>query len=685
MICNQKAVVLYLLILGGMMLSLSPYVSASETLPVEDTLLIFVGENVEMLTLASRREESAWQAPAVADVVSFKEIRQSGAQTLAQVLETVPGFCIAQKEYGYKPYLRGVQDSVLFLYDTVPLGLESDKSFNPLGYNLSLSGIKRIEIIRGPGSVLWGPDAFTGIVNVVPMTGKDLDGVETGLVAGGQDLPYGAFINAGNRFGDLSTFFSCDVRQGSEDERLCNISRFWGNGDSPVSPELRYAETCPDDSRYLDMSFRVDHSDLFSVVARLSDASHSYSVTGADGQYTYRELEHNPMVMIRAEGGKDIGNGFRLRFSGYAVKTDVGHDIIDIPLDYSEDTYFLEALLDSSCFNCAGLFTIGASFRKKEISGVPVWQSYLPDFIGPGNTTLLPIIDNQDISESLSSLFSQYRHSFGRLDLSAGIRFDAYDLYRDAVSFNAGIVWSPSSDWVFKCLLGTAYRTPFVAQLEEGKSLEPEQVTSLNLQGIYKFNEKSRVSLGLFGNRIEHHVLEDIYAGAGVSTPNDQDITGAELSLDVSPLKSLDLSASITLLRNTGPDETYRKEFYRYLDGDGNLVILYEDLNYGYDPGSKGLFSLSGTWTPVEDCSFSTVLRYFSSRDLYYLDKQEQVSTPGAWILDASLVFSNVSSLKLDFGIYVKNLLDEHYSVPGTYTTIDGQPLSVYCVLRKRW
>ncbi|MBW2204135.1 MAG: TonB-dependent receptor plug domain-containing protein [Deltaproteobacteria bacterium] len=148
-----------------------------------DTVLMFVGEDLEVLSIASRREEGAWQAPAVAEVITRKDLWEQGVRTLSQALEMTPGFYMAQKEWGSESYLRGIPNSTLLLYDTVvPMGSNATKSLQPLDYELSLAPVKRIEIVRGPGSVLWGPDAFAGIVNVVPLTGKDLDGVETGIL-----------------------------------------------------------------------------------------------------------------------------------------------------------------------------------------------------------------------------------------------------------------------------------------------------------------------------------------------------------------------------------------------------------------------------------------------------------------------------------------------------------------------
>jgi len=171
-----------------------------------DTLLMFVGEDLDVLSIASRRQESAGQAPAVAHVITREEIRERGIRTLSHALEMEPGFYLAKKEWGTQPYLRGIPDSILFLYDTVPTGSDVSKSLHPLDHELSLASIKRIEILRGPGSVLWGPDAFAGIVNMVPMTGKDLEGGKRAFCTAAGEIS-GAFTRMRARCGPVGRLF----------------------------------------------------------------------------------------------------------------------------------------------------------------------------------------------------------------------------------------------------------------------------------------------------------------------------------------------------------------------------------------------------------------------------------------------------------------------------------------------
>ena len=65
-----------------------------------DTSLLFVGEDISMLTIASRRAESPENAPAIAGVITSAEIEKKGYKTLAEILSDLPGFYISPDQSG---------------------------------------------------------------------------------------------------------------------------------------------------------------------------------------------------------------------------------------------------------------------------------------------------------------------------------------------------------------------------------------------------------------------------------------------------------------------------------------------------------------------------------------------------------------------------------------------------------
>ena len=648
-----------------------------------DTLLMFVGEDIGVLTIASRREESAWQAPAVARVITRKELWNQGSRTLSQALEMTPGFYMAQKEWGSESYLRGIPDSTLLLYDNlVPMGSDVTKSLQPLGYELSLAPVKRVEIVRGPGSVLWGPDAFAGIVNVVPMTGKDLDGVETGILYEGSGDQGALYVNMGHDGGEWDGFLSLSGRTGEEDDTACNIVRFWGDGKKADPYEDRFGEETPGRSRYLEASGSFSFKDWFKVSGLVSDYKKPYAMTGPEESspeqdLTWPEKRSGPFGFVKLEAKRSLSQSSGVRFAGYYNWMNLEYDIIHRTMDQKESSFYGELIYDHSFFAGKGVFTGGTAYRKTDVRNAPVWQSYFPDYVAQKKTTFLPIVTFEDYDDRLWSLFGQYTHRVGDLNLSLGMRNDNHDQYKDALSYNAGVVWTPLSEWMFKALYGTAYRTPSARQLLGDEKPELEEIETLNLQVGWKPSERGGLSVCGFASRIKNHLMEDPYAG--LSEPNRQNIYGVEITGHISPLKALDFSANLTLLNNSGPDETYN--YIKYWTPDP----VYEELKFPYNTGPKRIFNLMGTWRPVEKVTLFARLGYHSSTELIYPRAESVSSLPDVWLLDMSATVQDIVVPGLDLRISVRNLTNNHYETPGTYSAIQGKPVSVEVMVKKRW
>lgn len=649
----------------------------------EPTMLMFVGEQLDVLTIASRREESAWQAPAVARVITRDQLRNRGAATLGEALEKMPGFFMSRKEWGMQPYLRGIPNSVLFLYDTVPISSDIKKSWNLLDHEMSLAPVKRIEIVRGPGSVLWGPDAFAGIVNVVPMTGKDLNGTELGITYDYPGDQKGFFANHGYHSGNYDLFLSLSGRRGEEDDRAANIKRFWGNGQTPVSPEQRYGETQPDDSRYLEAFGSLSIGDWLHLSSRISDSRKPYRMSDASGRMSWLEARSVPTSFVKLEAKKDVDISSTIRFTGTFSSLHPEYDLIDRTISQRETTSYGELIYDRSFFAGSGLMTGGISFREKHVKNAPVWNSYFPDFLGDENRFFLPLLSQEDYNTRLWSLFLQFNQKMGHIDVWGGIRKDFHDKYKDHISYNAGVSWEISTNLMMKILFGTAYRTPFSRQLISDEEPDLEKIKSISSQIVWKFNEHLDVALCGFASRIDNHIMEDPYAG--LSVPNHQSINGIELEMNLSPSKKIQLSAKLTALDNTGPQETYRYNDYSYIRADGTIVEHFVDLAYPYDIGSDIMFNLMGTMNLNRYITTYAGLSYFSDRKLIYPRGDTFIDLPGVWLLDATATVRDILPKGLELELALKNCTDRKYEIPGTYSTLSGDPFSVHITLRKKW
>ena len=161
---------------------LTPTAAASEpvdpfTEPEEWTL--FRAE-ANLVTVASRYKQTTREAPAVVEVIDQQDIRRMGYRTLADVLQSLSGIFLSQSPEGYQlAWIRGVIQSdnnkILLMIDGVPT-YDGFYTHAWLDAYLPLDHVKQIEVIKGPGSAIYGTNAFAGVINVVTMGPENLQG-----------------------------------------------------------------------------------------------------------------------------------------------------------------------------------------------------------------------------------------------------------------------------------------------------------------------------------------------------------------------------------------------------------------------------------------------------------------------------------------------------------------------------
>ncbi|MCE9574629.1 MAG: TonB-dependent receptor [Deltaproteobacteria bacterium] len=134
---------------------------------------------------AAKGVTTVQEAPAIVTVVTGDEIQDRQHSTLEQILDTVPGWMRAGVIYNQFPtaLVRGQVQAVQFLHDGTSL-FEPVVNIATLSRTQPIETIKRVEMITGPGGVLWGSNSLLGILNVITKDADDVDGVETGVTLG---------------------------------------------------------------------------------------------------------------------------------------------------------------------------------------------------------------------------------------------------------------------------------------------------------------------------------------------------------------------------------------------------------------------------------------------------------------------------------------------------------------------
>jgi outer membrane receptor protein involved in Fe transport len=162
----------------------------------------------EQVVTASSRSSSEVRAPASLTIITEDEIRLSGAATVPEILRRVPGIDVAEMNpsdtnISFRGFNRRLANKVLVLVDGRSVYEDFlGGTFWPI-IDVSIPDIQRIEVVRGPGSALYGANAFAGVINIITKSGAGDTGVRLFGQGGTQNTALGG-VSVGARDGKLS-------------------------------------------------------------------------------------------------------------------------------------------------------------------------------------------------------------------------------------------------------------------------------------------------------------------------------------------------------------------------------------------------------------------------------------------------------------------------------------------------
>ncbi|MCS6796603.1 MAG: TonB-dependent receptor plug domain-containing protein [Raineya sp.] len=184
--------------------------------------------------IASKQKQAIEEAPSIISVVTREDIENYGFRDITDILRLVPGFEYAtdvQSLFGIG--FRGMWGSegrVLIMLNNTLINCLGYGFANFFGH-LPVSVIERIEIIRGPGSALYGSFAEVAVINIITKTGKTLQGVEMALQGGAikNNAIFGSQASAG--YNDLSRELdvSANIAFSYHPISAQTYEDFWGN------------------------------------------------------------------------------------------------------------------------------------------------------------------------------------------------------------------------------------------------------------------------------------------------------------------------------------------------------------------------------------------------------------------------------------------------------------------------
>ncbi len=166
---------------------------------MEDIYAIFAEEEIVMT--ASRYLQPVSQSPATITVITAEEIRESGVTNIPDILRRVPGMEIMQASVAeYNVGIRGENklhaNKILVMIDGRTIYEDFQNHTYWTALPIVLEEIEQIEVIRGPGSSIWGANAFNGVVNIITTKPDEMPGTSASAVTGEESMSLGSLVHS---------------------------------------------------------------------------------------------------------------------------------------------------------------------------------------------------------------------------------------------------------------------------------------------------------------------------------------------------------------------------------------------------------------------------------------------------------------------------------------------------------
>ena len=590
-------------------LLLQTTVARAQSIEDEDELALAYGDK-STVSIATGSQQTLRRAPAVASVITAEDIVAMGATDLDEVLEAVPGVHVNRSANGYSSLyvIRGVYSQfapqVLVMQNGIPMTTLFQGNKGNVWGGYPVEHIARIEVIRGPGSALYGADAYSGVINIITKNAADTPGTEVGVRAGSFNTK-NTWVQHGGKLGPVDV--AAYLRVGSTDgfksviaaDAQTRLDRSPLNTSASLAPGPVNTGYDAIDAN-LDLGFekwrlrggyklRQNVGTGAGIASALDPVGRSQSermtadLSWTDAQFTrdwglgftvsylqYTQLIPTDFQLFPpgSNFGKGVSpNGFfggpetwerQIRISTYANFTGfLGHSL---RFGWGHDDLNLYKTHEMRNFTYSSTGAL-----------VPVTGGALVDYSDTD-----PFLRPQ--RRLVDYLYVQDEWSFAKdWALTAGLRRDNYSDFGGTTNPRLALVWDASLDVTAKLLLGRAFRAPAFIEVYGisnpvalgNLNLRPETISTVEAAISWQARRDTQINLSLF-----HYDMNDIIRNVGGTYANTgaQNGQGAEFEAVWDAARSLRLTGSYSLQRSideaTQQDAGYAPHHHIYARAD---------------------------------------------------------------------------------------------------------------------
>jgi outer membrane receptor for ferrienterochelin and colicins len=484
--------------------------------------------NIEVPTVfsASKLEQKATEAPASVTIVTADEIKKFGYRTLADVLNSVQGFNLSyDRNYAFLG-ARGL--SLGDFNSRFLLLVNGHRANNNLtdgaaigtDFILDIDLVDRVEIIRGPSAVLYGNNAFFGVINVITRQGGQVNGFETS--------------------GEYASYETYKAR--------VSYGKLFTNGVQLLLSGTYYDSGGQESLFYKEFNTPAQNNGI----AQDMDGDTFASGFGSLGYRDFTlECAFNRREKVNPTAQFDLTtfNDPRLRTideRGYSTLK-YAHsfpEVVDVAAQVYYDCYTYDIGYPQSLL--VGTNVVYSAFTTEKDTGEwwgaelqlnkRLWDRHVLTLGGEYRDDF-----HQEQNISGQDPVTRNRQSYGvyaqgdfavltNLHLNAGVRYDQYGDFAPSYDPRVALIYHPLTGSTLKAIYGTAFRAPNFTELSDPRfqDIRPEKITSYELVYEQEIARYLRSSVAGFYNQMHDLIVFD----SGSYTNFDAQTKGVELALE---------------------------------------------------------------------------------------------------------------------------------------------------------
>jgi iron complex outermembrane receptor protein len=591
----------------------------------EEPLLLMLSGDEQLVSIATGAPQPVSKAPSVATVITAADIKATGATDLSEVLETVPGLHVSRNSRMWAPLysIRGIltqsNPEVLVMVNGIPI---TNSFYGDRGQSMGgfpLENVARIEVIRGPGSALYGAEAVSGVINIITKTATDIDGSESGLRAGSFHT-YDGWFQYGGRMGevDVAGYLRLGHTDGFggtiEADAQTALDRAYGTHVSRAPGQATVGYDAID--ARLELSFDkwrlrtgyIGRPNLGGIgVADALDPTARADAHYANGDLTWHDAKftENWDVTVQmsyydvAETNSDItlfpaGSILPVPLPGGAASS-IG--MVGRPQHWERhENTGISAVYGG--FDRHKL-RVGAGYKVDDMYKVTERKNF--SFVGNMPVCINLACSMVTATEQNGLLFltphlRRSRYAYVQDEwavapdwyLTTGLRHDAYSDFGGTTNPRIALVWESAYNLTSKLIYGRAFRAPAFVELYNTNNpaalgnpdLKPETIGTTELAFAWQARSNLRTGLNLFHYRMKDVIRfvanADPTSGSTAQNAGNQHGKGLELEFTWDPTTNLRLSGNHayqhSIDENTNQDAGLAPHQHTYLRADWRLV-----------------------------------------------------------------------------------------------------------------